>query len=1058
MKMLRLERLNPFSNAVRLLPVALAMSASLGWAASTIPFYEPFPVAANPYNTWAYGTGENLGAAGATASVNVWTFGNSASSTSGRITTGYFLSYPGLTNIDSGGVSEAVVTRGNNTSTKDRGVSLTMPSSPGAVYASCLLNLTNLVNNATYPYAFFGLTTNTAGTSVSKNGALVFFDSTGRLQISKNSATPATNTTYPLSLNTTHMVVIRYKFNSGAPDQVDMWLDPVSLGVSDAAIPTPTLTTTNNSNLNSNYFNAVAYFASPNNPIWIFDEVRVATNWAGVTTPTLAPGTIYTVSGGGSGCAGDSKNVNVSGSDSGVNYLLYTNGVFSGQSLAGSGSAITFLNETATARYTVLASNTATAYAGWMNGSASITVLDSPAIATQPVAAAVATNGQAAFNVVATGGGLNYRWYRNGSPLSDSGHYSGTQTATLLVNPATTADLANSANGYYVVITNSCGALVRSVTNGLTLNAPANLVWSGDGVTNVWDVATSPEWNAQTATFNYGDNVLLDDSSANTGINIVQKNLSPSLITLDGTQTYTFTNAGGNFSGPGSILIKGTGTLNLNTPNTLSGGIVVSNGVVSFNNANATGLGTITLAGGVLNAINLASITLNNPVVVTANSTIRVNNTTGSALTMTNTLTGVGGTLTLRNNVSATPSILLTCPNFDFSQPVVIDIGTGAGLNVSGNNTEGTQTFSGVISGAGSIQRNASGGITLLTAANTYSGPTRLINGSIGVGISSVSTSPPTVDSGALGIGTLTIDTGGGTPRIFASGGARSVDNLIAYSSATVGSPFVVSGSNNLTFNGDFDLNTGTRVIQTDNTGKTTFNGILSNGGLTKTGSGTLYLNGNNSYTDLTTVSAGALGGTGTIAGSVIVASGASLAPGASVGTLNISGDLTINGNLAIEVNKSLSPSNDFVNVTGVLTNGGTGTLTVSNLGSALVVGDTFTLFSQPVINGQAMTVSGGGMVWSNKLALDGSITALSVVSSVNTGKTNITFTVSGSTMTLGWPADHTGWRLEAQTNTLANGLKSNGWVTVNGSTSVNTLNVTINPANGAVFYRLVYP
>jgi hypothetical protein len=100
------------------------------------------------------------------------------------------------------------------------------------------------------------------------------------------------------------------------------------------------------------------------------------------------------------------------------------------------------------------------------------------------------------------------------------------------------------------------------------------------------------------------------------------------------------------------------------------------------------------------------------------------------------------------------------------------------------------------------------------------------------------------------------------------------------------------------------------------------------------------------------------------------------------------------------------------------------------------------------------MTITGAGINWTNKLAVDGSIAVLSTVA---TNPTNITFSVTSNVLTLSWPADHTGWRLQAQTNSLANGLGTN-WVDVAGATSVNSTNFTINPANGAVFYRLVYP
>jgi hypothetical protein len=96
------------------------------------------------------------------------------------------------------------------------------------------------------------------------------------------------------------------------------------------------------------------------------------------------------------------------------------------------------------------------------------------------------------------------------------------------------------------------------------------------------------------------------------------------------------------------------------------------------------------------------------------------------------------------------------------------------------------------------------------------------------------------------------------------------------------------------------------------------------------------------------------------------------------VGTLTINNNLSIAGNVAIAINKSLSPSNSAVVVTGTLANTGSGTLKVSNLGPALAVGDRFQIFSEP-LTGNAMTVSGGGAIWNNNLAVDGSISVAAV-------------------------------------------------------------------------------
>lgn len=85
---------------------------------------------------------------------------------------------------------------------------------------------------------------------------------------------------------------------------------------------------------------------------------------------------------------------------------------------------------------------------------------------------------------------------------------------------------------------------------------------------------------------------------------------------------------------------------------------------------------------------------------------------------------------------------------------------------------------------------------------------------------------------------------------------------------------------------------------------------------------------------------------------------------------------------------------------------------------------------------------------------------ALAKAVSVNTTPTNIVFAVSGTNLNLSWPSDHTGWRLLAQTNNLANGLSSNtnDWATIIGSASTNQVSIPIDRAKLAGFYRLIYP
>jgi autotransporter-associated beta strand protein len=196
--------------------------------------------------------------------------------------------------------------------------------------------------------------------------------------------------------------------------------------------------------------------------------------------------------------------------------------------------------------------------------------------------------------------------------------------------------------------------------------------------------------------------------------------------------------------------------------------------------------------------------------------------------------------------------------------------------------------------------------------------------------------------------------------------------------------------------------------------------------------------------------------GNGTVTGNLILAG--TIAPGESIGALTVSGNVTNSGTASIvmEVNNTTG-TNDVLNVGGTLSYGGT--LIITNIsGTAYTNNQVIKLFNAAIYGGSFANIvfPGVGTYDASNLAVDGTIKVVSVVS---TTPVSIVFSVTGggNTMQLNWPADHTGWRLQSQTNAVSAGLKTN-WATVPGSTSVNSMSFPINPANGAVFFRLVYP
>ena len=73
------------------------------------------------------------------------------------------------------------------------------------------------------------------------------------------------------------------------------------------------------------------------------------------------------------------------------------------------------------------------------------------AITQQPTNQSLLVGGSASFVVGATGSRLNYQWLKNGLPMADGDHVSGSATASLIISNASVADAAV----YSVLVTNS---------------------------------------------------------------------------------------------------------------------------------------------------------------------------------------------------------------------------------------------------------------------------------------------------------------------------------------------------------------------------------------------------------------------------------------------------------------------------------------------------------------------------------------------------------------------------------------------------------------------------
>lgn len=336
--------------------------------------------------------------------------------------------------------------------------------------------------------------------------------------------------------------------------------------------------------------------------------------------------------------------------------------------------------------------------------------------------------------------------------------------------------------------------------------------WIG-GNGNAWDIATSMNWtysgSVAAAVYNDGEAVTFDDSTTNLTMNL-GVTVAPAHVTVNAVQSYMMTGPG-KIGGSASLTKHGTGELTLSTTNSYSGGTVLNLGTLNVNTAEALGTGTFTVNGGT------------------------VNNTSGAAVTVTNSLVINGDFSTDNNQVSE--QLIFSSAD--------IALGTAAGssrtITATAAGTSGLTLVGRIANGASanSIVKLGPGGI-VLSGDSTFSGGVTLSEGVLGVNSSSTSAAGP-LGAGTLTIGDNTVLTTGGTT-------ARTVSNAVSVlGNVQLGSN---TGNGALTLAGAINLNGGTRAIDIYNTAGDTLSGQISNGALTvgSTGNGILTLSGNNTY------------------------------------------------------------------------------------------------------------------------------------------------------------------------------------------------------------------
>jgi|GEM_PF-1694287 len=238
-------------------------------------------------------------------------------------------------------------------------------------------------------------------------------------------------------------------------DGVSAWSDPSSGVTTQIGSSTANSTYTGTSLGSFGFLWSYATAASQTSQ---FDNFKVTVGSGGSGYPAT-----YTVSGGGTLCSGGSGvTVNLSGSESGVNYQLKVDGGNTGSPIAGTGSAISFTNVTSAGTCTIVGTNSTSGCQTTMTGSANVTVNSLPAAYAMTGASSYCNGGSGtALGLNGSESGVNYQLKidggNTGSPVA------GTGSAITFGNQTTTGT-------YTVVATNATTTCTNTMTGSIAVS------------------------------------------------------------------------------------------------------------------------------------------------------------------------------------------------------------------------------------------------------------------------------------------------------------------------------------------------------------------------------------------------------------------------------------------------------------------------------------------------------------------------------------------------------------------------------------------------------------